>query len=129
MKTNEIHVRQVENKHTAEALYLMSQAQRKAAKLENELTQERQQIAIERQNLHNLQNSAREQAELRKRVIEDHLRAQYTLTLTLMTTVLLLVLPILQIVAFSLFKIHLTPQLLIALFAPLVACLVLATIF
>src|SRR5437588_1018451 len=90
MKTVELHVRQVEDKHTAEALYLMRQAQRKAAKLENELAQERQQIAIERQNLHNLQNSAREQAELRKRVVEDRLRAQKVLFNTFITTICLI---------------------------------------
>ena len=94
MKTVELHVRQFQDKHTAEALYLMRQAQRKAAKLEHELTQERDQVAREFQNLHTLQASAREQAELRKRIVEDRLRLQYTLTMTVMTVFFLLLLPI-----------------------------------
>lgn len=129
MKTVELHVRQAQDKHTAEALYLMRQAQRKASKLEEELTQERQQIAVERQNLHNLQTSAREQAELRKRIVEERLRAQYTLTLTIMTTFFLLLLPLFQLVAYSFIHIPFTPQLVLALFAPLLVCAVLVAIF
>ncbi|GAC1384950.1 MAG: hypothetical protein NVSMB33_13710 [Ktedonobacteraceae bacterium] len=129
MKTVEFHVRQAQDKHTAEALYLMRQAQRKAAKLEYELTQERQQIATERQNLHNLQTSAREQAELRKRIVGERLRAQYTLTLTIMTTFFLLLLPIFQLIAYSFIHLRFTPQIVLALFAPLLVCMVLVAIF
>src|SRR6266849_6284105 len=50
-----------------------------AKEMEQELANERQQIAVERQNIQNLHNSIREQARLRKRVVEQHLRAQYTL--------------------------------------------------
>ncbi len=129
VKTVELRVRQVEDKHAAEALYLMRQAQRKASKLEQELAIEREQIAAERQNLHNLQNSAREQAELRKRVVEDRLRAQYTLSLALMTTVLLLLLPIMQVTLFSFLHVQVTQEDLAILFAPIIICAVLAAIF
>ena len=129
LKTVELHVRQVEDKHTAEALYLMRQAQRKAAQLEQELATERQQIAIERQNIHNLQLSAREQAQLRKRIVTERLQARYTLTLTLMTTVFLVLLPILQLIVFSLLHIRYTTPMIFALFAPLLLCVVLAAVF
>ena len=129
LKTVELHVRQVEDRHTAESLYLMRQAQRKAAQLEQELATERQQIAIERQNIHNLQLSAREQAQLRKRIVTERLQARYTLTLTLMTTVFLVLLPIFQLVAFSLLHISYTTPMIFALFAPLLLCVVLAAIF
>jgi ABC-type multidrug transport system fused ATPase/permease subunit len=125
MKTVELYVRQVQDKHTAESLYLMRQAQRKAAKLEQELAQEREQIDLERQNLHTLQASAREQAELRKRIIEERLRLQYTV----MTTFFLLLLPILQLVTFSFMHMSLTLQIALALFAPLLICMVLFAIF
>jgi cation transport ATPase len=129
MKTVELRVRQVEDKHTAEALYLMRQTQRKANKLEHELMLERQQITLERQNLHNLQNSAREQAELRRRTVEQRLRAQYTLSLTLISSVLLILLPLLQITLFTLLHIQLTHVVLFLLFAPLLICALLAGLF
>lgn len=129
VKTVELRVRQVEDKHAAEALYLMRQAQRKASKLEQELAVEREQIVAERQNLHNLQSSAREQAELRKRVVEGRLRAQYTLSLALMTTVLLLLLPIMQVTLFSFLHVQVTQEDFAILFAPLIICGVLAAIF
>jgi len=129
MKTVELHVRQVEDKHTAEALYLMRQAQHKAAKLEQELAKEREQITLERQNLHTLQASVREQAELRKRIVEDRLRLQYSLTMTVMTTFFLLLLPIFQLATFSLIHLPLTLQIAFALFAPLLICVVLVAIF
>lgn len=128
LKTVELHVRQAEDRHTAEALYLMRQAQRKAAQLEQELATERQQIAIERQNIHNLQQSVREQAQLRKRVVTERLRVGYTLTLTLMTTVLLILLPIFQVIFFSFLGIPLMTATIFALFAPLLLCIVLAAI-
>ncbi|MEO8957011.1 MAG: hypothetical protein ABI396_03600 [Ktedonobacteraceae bacterium] len=128
LKTVELHVRQAEDKHTAEALYLTRQAQRKAAQMEQELLAERQQIAIERQNIHNLQQSAREQAQLRKRMVTERLRAGYTLTLTLMTTVLLILLPIFQVMLFSFLHIPLMTATIFALFAPLLLCIVLAAI-
>jgi len=128
MKTVELHLRQVEDKNTAESLYLMRQAQRKAKQLEQELTAERQQIVVERQNLHNLQISAREQAALRKRTIERRLRAQYTLTLTVITTMLLILLPLFQIILLSLLHITLPQPAYVLLFAPIIFCMALAAI-
>jgi cation transport ATPase len=129
MKTVELRVRQAEDKHTAQALYLMRQTQRKASRLEQELLRDREQIALERQNLHNLQQSAREQAELRKRTVEQRLRARYTLSLTLVSTVLLILLPLMQITLFTLVHLQLTPLIAFLLFAPLIICALLAFLF
>src|SRR5712692_267600 len=126
LKTVELHVRQIEDKHTAESLYLLRQAQKKAKQLEQQLASEREQIAAERENLHKLQMSAREQAELRKRVVEDRLRAQNMLTIALGTSLLLIILTCLQIAVLSLLHFPLTQTLLFALAAPLLLCLVLA---
>jgi len=109
MRTVELHFRQVEDERSADALYLMRQAQRKAKEMEQELANERQQIAVERQNIQNLHNSIREQARLRKRVVEQHLRAQYTLTLILITTTVLVLLPVFQIILLSLVRIKIAP--------------------
>jgi len=128
-RTVELHVRQVEEQRTAEALYLMRQAQHKAREMEQELIQEREHIAVERQNIQNLHNSIREQAKLRKQVVEQHLRAQYTLTLTLITAVLLLLLPVFQLILLSLFQIKLAPGVPLLLFAPIILCIPLAGIF
>jgi cation transport ATPase len=127
MRTVELHVRQVEDERTAEALYLMRQAQRKAKEMEQELANERQQIEAERQNFQNLHNSIREQAKLRKRVVEQHLRARYMFSIMLITTVLLLLLPVFQIMLLSALHIKMPPG--IYLFAPIVLCLLLAGFF
>jgi hypothetical protein len=129
LKTVELHVRQVEDKHTAETLYLLRQAQKKAKQLEQELASEREQIAAERENLYKLQVSAREQADLRKRVVEDRLRAQYALTLTLMCSVLLVLLPAFQVGLINFFHVPLTQTLLLALSAPILLCILLAAGF
>jgi hypothetical protein len=129
MKTVELRVRQVEDKHVAEVLYLMRQAQRKANRLEYELAQEREQIALQRQNLYSLQNSVREQAELRKRVVEQSLRARYTLSVALITIVLLILLPLMQITLFTLLHVQLSQLSVFLLFAPLLICAVLAVLF
>ena len=129
MRTVELHFRQVEDERTAEALYLMRQAQRKAKEMEQELANERQQIAVERQNIQNLHNSISEQARLRKRVVEQHLRAQYTLSLILITTTVLVLLPVFQIILLSLVRIKMTPGTYFLLFVPIVVCVLLASFF
>jgi hypothetical protein len=129
MRTVELHFRQVEDERTAEALYLMRQAQRKAKEMEQELVNERQQIALERQNIQNLHNSIREQARLRKRVVEQHLRAQNTLSLILITTTVLVLLPVFQIILLSLVRVKMAPGTYFLLFVPIVVCVLLASFF
>ncbi len=96
-KTVELHIRQVEDQHIAQALYLARQAQRKAALLEEELARERQQNAQEREKLYTMQTTLREQAAQRKRTIDAHFRAKFAAKTILFTALLLLPLVLFQI--------------------------------
>lgn len=123
-QTLELQMKQVEDQHIAEALYLMRESQRKSELLEQELEQERGRLEEERQNLLNLQDSVRQQAELRYKTQQLGLRSRWTLAFTTMTTVLLILLPLLQLFCFSL-----KWPLFSALFGPLLLCMLLAGIF
>lgn len=125
MKTVELHVKQIEEKHTAESLYLLRQAQKKAYQLEYELAKERQQIALERDTMQNMQNSLREQAELRKHMAENRLRVTFISIITLITTVLLAGLLVCQLLL--LFWLHV--PLTLALIVPILICIVVAALF
>ena len=86
-KTIELHARQVEDKHVAQALQLMREAQRKAQQLEQELDRERQQMLAERQSVLNFQNRVREQEKLRFDAQRTRLHAQWVGTV-IMTVVM-----------------------------------------
>src|SRR2546421_6239777 len=124
MKTVELHVKQIEEKHTAESLYLLRQAQKKAYQLEHELAEERHQIALERDTMQNMQNSLREQAELRKRMAENRLRVSFFSLIIFITTVLVAMLLACQLVL--LLSFHL--PLMVALIAPMLFCIVVAAL-
>jgi hypothetical protein len=124
MKTVELHVKQIEEKHTAESLYLLRQAQKKAYQLEYELAEERHQIALERDTMQNMQNSLREQAELRKDMAENRLRARFFSTIIFITTVLVAALLVCQL--FLLLSLHL--PLTVALVVPILACIALSAV-
>ena len=121
VKTLEFQVKQTEDQHVAEILRLMRQAQHKAQLLEQEIANERANIDTERQNLIKLQNSVREQALVRYKVINDQLRSRWLTSLTFLTTIALLALTMLQFTlnAFGL-------PLPILLFLPVAICSVLA---
>jgi hypothetical protein len=123
MKTLEFQVKQTEDKHVAEVMALMRQAQRKAELLEQELAREREKVAQDHQNILALQNSIRQQAQLRYKLIETRLRSRFTMAVTLLTTVLLLVLPVIQSTFF-----YLKLPTFWALFAPVLICMVIAMI-
>src|SRR6266699_1239544 len=86
-KTIELHARQVEDQHVAQALQLMREAQRKAQQLEQELDQERRQMLAERQSVLNFQNRVREQEKLRFNAQRTRLHAQWMGTV-IMTVVI-----------------------------------------
>lgn len=118
MKTVKLHVRQIEEKHTAESLYLMRQAQKKAYQLEQELVNERLQIALERDSMQNQQNSLRQQAELRQQMAEDRLHVKFVLTITFIATVLVALLFVFQLFFLSWLHIPFTLALGFALGVP-----------
>ena len=121
VKTLEFQVKQTEDQHVAEILRLMRQAQHKAEQLEQEIANERAQIDAERQNLIKLQNSVREQAQLRYKSLTDQFRSRWFTTLTFLMTLVLLALTLLQ---FTLNALGLPVYIL--LFLPMVICVVLA---
>lgn len=125
MKTLEFQVKQTEDQHVAEIMALMRQAQRKNVLLEQELAQERERMAQERQKIIVQQNSVREQGELRMKTIEAGLRARFTAVVTLLTTALLFLLAMLQLVIFTYFKVSVY----LALFGPIIICMLLALLF
>jgi len=123
-KTVELHVKQTEDQHVAELLSLMRQSQYKADLLEQELANEREKIAAERQNLLVQQAKISGQAQYRYNTMQQHLQAHWTLVLTLMAAALLVLLPIFQLVFVSM-KVPLD----IAIFAPILICIGLAFLF
>jgi len=124
-KTVKLHIRQVEDQHVAQALYLARQAQHKARLLEEELARERQQITQERAKLYTMQNTLREQAVQRKRMIDAHLRSKYAAKTTFYA--ILLTLPFAAIQLFLMTALHTTVVL--ALVISFLACLIIATAF
>jgi hypothetical protein len=122
VETLEAHARQLEDEHTAHTLYLMREAQRKAALLEEQLRRERQQIAEERQNLVNLQNSVREQAQLRYKTIQSRLQARWKLQLVIATGILLVVLLFGQAIGLHLLRVPMSASLILTLIAPVFLC-------
>lgn len=129
MKTVELHIKEVEERHTAEAVYLMQQAQRKALQVQHELARERAKITAERDNLQAQQKAIREQAKANELALEKRLRHQWTLALASMATLLLLILPLLQVIFFSLVHVQLTVAMWFALIGPVVLCVLLTVLF
>jgi DNA repair exonuclease SbcCD ATPase subunit len=120
-KTVELHTKQTEDQHVAELLSLIRQAQYKADLLELELATEREKIAAERQNLLDQQSRISEHAQYRYTTMQQHVRAHWTVALTLMAASLLILVPILQLVFVSM-KVPLD----IAIFFPVLICIGLA---
>ena len=128
-RTVELHIKEIEDRHTAEAVYLMQQAQRKALKIEHELASERLKIAAERQNLQAQQQATREKAKAQQIALEKRLRQRWTLAVASMVTIMVLVLPLLQVIFLSFEHVHFTLGLSFALFFPVLICLLLALYF
>ena len=124
-KTVKLHIRQVEDQHIAQALYLARQAQHKAALLEEELARERKQITQERAKLYTMQNTLREQAEQRKRTIDAHLRSKYAVKTTFFA--ILLTLPFAIIQLFLTADLHTT--VILALVVSFLVCLIISIAF
>jgi hypothetical protein len=123
-KTLEFQVKQTEDLHVAELLSLMRQAQRKAELLEQELAIEREKTAAEHQELLKQQAQISKQAKFRYDTMQAHLRAHWTLVLTLMAAALLVLVPIFQLV-FIAWKVPLY----FAIFAPVLICIGMAFLF
>lgn len=122
MKTLELQVRQEEDKHLVEALYLKREVQRMAALLE----QERQQIEVERRNLLVMQNTAREQAELRQKTLQARLRSRWKLRSITVTIGMIVLLVTLQFLFLNLAHIKVASEISFLLLLPIIICSLLA---
>ena len=123
-KTVELHMKQTEDQHVAELLSLIHQAQYKSELLEQEVAIERERIAVERQNLIDQQKRISQQAQYRYSTMEQHIKYHWTMVLTLMATLLLILAPILQFVFVAL-----KTPLFIAIFTPILLCIAVAFLF
>ncbi len=122
MKTIEFHVNQVKTKQLVEAQYLTGEVQRITAHLE----QEQSQVEEERQKLLRMQNSVREQAELRHKTLQSHLRARWAVALAFVTLGALVALVVMQYLFLFLFHVHFVLAITISLIAPIVICVLAA---
>ncbi len=125
MKTIEFHVNQAKTKQLVEAQYLTGEAQRITTHLE----QEQFNVEEERQKLLHMQNSAREQAELRQKTIQSQLRVRWTAALAFVTTGVLVLLVVLQYLFLFLFHVHFVMAITISLVAPILVCVIVAIVF
>jgi hypothetical protein len=123
-KTLEFKVKQTEDLHVAGLLSLMRQAQHKTELLEQELAIEREKTAAEHQQLLLQQANISKQAKYRYDTMQEHLRAHWTLVLTMMAAALLIMIPIFQLVFFA-WKVPLV----VAIFAPVLICIGVAFLF
>lgn len=122
MKTLELQVRQEEDKHLVEALYLKREVQRMAVLLD----QERQEIEEERHTLLVMQNTAREQAELRQKTLQARLRSRWKVRSITVTMGLVILLVILQFLFLNLAHIKIAAEISLLLLLPLIICAFLA---
>jgi len=129
MKTVELRIKEVEDRHTGEAVYLMQQAQRKALHMKHELAREGLKITADRKNLQAQQAAFREQAKAQQVALEKRLRHRWTLALAAMATLLLLILLLLQVIFITLVRIQFSALLWFALLFPAAICLLLAVLF
>ncbi len=121
-KTIELRLRHEEEKHLIETLYLKREIQRMAERLE----QERQHLQTEQQKLAALQYSAREQAEMRQKLLHERLRTRWKTVSVVTSLGLLVLLVVLQFVFLSLLHVRLVSAASFALIAPIVVCVALA---
>ncbi|HLI06304.1 MAG TPA: hypothetical protein VKV40_07040 [Ktedonobacteraceae bacterium] len=129
VQTLQTHAQQLEEEHAAHTIYIMREAQRKAARLEEELRRERQQLMEERQNLLALQQSVREQAEQRYQAIQTRLQVRWLLRLVSWVGGMLAVLLVVQVLALYTLQVPISFPLFFSIVAPvlaypIVACLV-----
>jgi hypothetical protein len=124
MDTVEFQARRTEDKHLVEALYLkrevqniVEHVQRKYRELDQEL-----------KNLLDMQNTAREQAKLRQKVLQSRLQARWTIKSVFTTLSVLFLLIALQFLCLNLFHVQVVSGLSLSLITPIVVCVILAIV-
>ncbi len=122
-KTIQLQVLQEEDGHLVEAMYLKREVQQ----MVDALDQERKQLADERQSLLSMQNSVREQADLRLKSQQSRLMIRWRAALAINTLVIVCVLLVSQYLFLYLTH-HLSSSIGFALTAPIVICVILALV-
>jgi hypothetical protein len=125
LETLQRHAKEREDKNLVEILFLKREIQRMNERLEHE----RQQVDTERQKLLALQNSAREQAELREQMVEARFQARWRMRAIVSSIGMLLLLVALQFCGLHLLHADTSPLLSLALIAPIIICVVCAIVF
>lgn len=124
VKTVESHVRQEEEKHLREALYLKREVQRMADFLE----QERQQLQQEQQQLLSFQLSIREQATVRQKLIEQRLHIHRKIMSAVTSFALLALFIVLEFVCLALFRTPAAGSVTLSILIPIAVCVLLRMI-
>lgn len=125
MKTIKLHAQQVEDKQLVEVLYLKREVQR----LGDQLSRERLELEQERQRLLQMQHTAREQAELRHKVVLSRLRTRWTMAVAFVTTSAIVLLVLLQLLFLGMDHVPFTAGLDFAIFAPILFAVIFSLIF
>jgi hypothetical protein len=121
VKTIEYRVRQEEDRHMRDTLYLKREVQRMAEILE----QERRQVQQEHERLLSFQLSLREQAAVRQKLFEQRLSTHGKLINVLSSFSLLIVFVILEFVCLALFRTPVVAQVILSIVLPIAACILL----
>jgi len=121
VKTVELHVRQEEEKHLIEALYLKREVQRMAEVLK----QERQDLQKEQKQLLSFQLSVHEQAKTRQKFLEERLYIRQRVFSVLTSLALLAVFVVLEFVCLALFRTSAAGTVALSILLPVVVCILL----
>lgn len=113
------------DKYLAQVVYLKREVKRLLSTLE----QERQQLAVQHQEIYARQHSAREQAELRQKTLHDRLHTRWRVASLLTALGLVGLLVVLQLLCLSLLHVSLVAPVAFALIVPIVVCIVCAFVF
>jgi hypothetical protein len=121
VKTVELHVRQEEDKHLAEALYLKREVQRMTEFLE----QERQQLRQEQQQFLSFQLSVREQTDLRQKLYKERLSTHQKVFSLVTSFSLLALFVILEFICLALFRVPVVGSVTLSILLPIIVCILL----
>jgi hypothetical protein len=125
VRTLEAHYRPTEERHLIEALFLKREVQTMAEQLQ----EERKQLAAERQKLLAMQQTAREQAELRQQTLKARIHARWRASELVTVVSLLALLVVLQCVFLYILHVSFVAPVSFSLFAPIVLCALFALVF
>jgi hypothetical protein len=124
VKALEGQLKQTADQYTAEAFFLLRQAQDKSALLDKEIAQAQQELADERASLQQWKQAFSEQIEQRTQAERTRLKSRWAYGLTFVSLVLFTLLALLELI---MNRLHLPFALVLAL--PLITCLALSYYF